>query len=89
MPAHRQLGSGIQSGGCFLESHSSGGTGTVGVCSGDADGKIWFWDFKTTRNYTTINAHKGVVSDIKWNPIHPCLVASCSLDGTIKLWDKK
>ena len=59
------------------------------VCSGDADGKIWFWDFKTTRNYTTINAHKGVVSDIKWNPIHPCLVASCSLDGTIKLWDKK
>ena len=59
------------------------------VCSGDSDGKIWFWDFKTTRNYTTINAHKGVVSDIKWNPIHPCLVASCSWDGTIKLWDKK
>ena len=50
---------------------------------------VWFWDFKTTRNYTTINAHKGVVSDIKWNPIYPCLVASCSWDGTIKLWDKK
>ena len=59
------------------------------VCSGDADGKIWFWDFITTKNYTTINAHKGVVSDIKWNPVHPSLVASCAWDGTIKLWDKK
>ena len=59
------------------------------VCSGDADGKIWFWDFITTRNYTTINAHKGVVSDIKWNPVQPSLVASCAWDGTIKLWDKK
>lgn len=55
------------------------------VCSGDSDGKIWFWDFKTTKNFFTISAHKGVISDVKWNPINPSLVASCSWDGTIKL----
>ena len=59
------------------------------LCSGDADGKLWFWDFKTTKNYATILAHKGIVSDVKWNPISPSLVASCAADGTIKLWDSK
>ena len=59
------------------------------VCSGDCDGKIWFWDWKNCKNYLTINAHKKLCIDIKWHPIKQSLIASASWDGTIKLWDSK
>ena len=33
------------------------------VCSGDGQGKLWFWSWKTSKNYRTINAHDGVCID--------------------------
>ena len=57
------------------------------VCSGDTDGKIWFWSWRNCANYATIKAHDKICFDVKWHPLFPSLVASCSWDGTIKLWD--
>lgn len=57
------------------------------VTSGDANGRLWFWDWQTTKNYRTIEAHNDVVIGVDWHPILPSVVASCSWDGVIKIWD--
>lgn len=57
------------------------------VCSGDGNGILYFWDFKTTKITRKIDAHKGSVCvDTKWHPIEPNIVASCGWDSTIKLF---
>ena len=57
------------------------------ICSGDTNGGLWFWDWKTAKNYRVITAHNKVCVDIKWHPVNASKVATCSWDGTIKLWD--
>ena len=59
------------------------------LCSGDADGKLWFWDWRTSKNYTTLQGHDKICNDVKWHPIKSSLLASCSWDNTIKLWDSR
>lgn len=57
------------------------------LASGDSEGKLWFWDWKSNKNYRTMKVHDQVCIDVAWHPIEPSKVATCSWDGTIKLWD--
>eukprot|EP00804_Cyclotella_cryptica_P003454 CCRYP_002098-RA/>CCRYP_002098-RA protein AED:0.35 eAED:0.35 QI:0/-1/0/1/-1/0/1/0/360 len=57
------------------------------VCSGDADGKICFWDFKKTRMLQKYHAHdKGPSIGAVWHPVEPSTVFTCGWDGVIKMW---
>ncbi|KAL4444508.1 hypothetical protein ABPG74_016801 [Tetrahymena malaccensis] len=57
------------------------------LCSGDAEGRAYFWDWKSGKNYKVIQAHDQVCIDIRWHPIETSKVATCGWDGLIKYWD--
>ncbi|XP_075067036.1 coronin-2A [Mixophyes fleayi] len=42
---------------------------------------------KLDPHYPKVCGHKGNVLDIKWNPFDDYIIASCSEDATVKIWD--
>ncbi|CAN8220031.1 unnamed protein product [Coccothraustes coccothraustes] len=42
---------------------------------------------KLDPHYPRVCGHKGNVMDIKWNPFNDFVIASCSEDATVKIWD--
>jgi len=57
------------------------------VMSGDTDGRLWFWDWKSCKVFRKIKCHDQVCIAALWHPFEPSAVATCSWDGTIKYWD--
>lgn len=56
------------------------------IASGDQDGRIFFWDWKKCSNLFVMNAHEKVTIDVDWSPNEKGMLASCSWDGTVRLW---
>ncbi|NXQ16630.1 COR2A protein, partial [Peucedramus taeniatus] len=42
---------------------------------------------KLDPHYPKVCGHQGNVLDIKWNPFNDFVIASCSEDATVKIWD--
>lgn len=58
------------------------------LVSGDAQGKLHVWDWKSTKPYRKFQAHDGgPCMSALWHPITPSWVVTCGWDSTIKLWD--
>lgn len=57
------------------------------VMSGDSEGRLWFWDWKSCKVFRKIKCHDQVCIGAIWHPIESSRVATCSWDGTIKYWD--
>ncbi|WAR07695.1 PRP17-like protein [Mya arenaria] len=57
------------------------------LISGDADGKLYIWDWKTTKLYSKFKAHDDVCIAAIWHPHETSKVATAGWDGVIKYWD--
>ena len=56
------------------------------VLSGDGEGRVFFWDWKSCKLLRKWKAHDQVTIGAEWHPLEPRMVATCSWDGNIKLW---
>lgn len=57
------------------------------VVSGDSQGNVWFWDWKTGKHIATKKCHNAVTMGVAWHPIEASKMATASWDNTIKYWD--
>ncbi|KAF7634599.1 hypothetical protein Mgra_00006048 [Meloidogyne graminicola] len=56
------------------------------LASGDADGKITMWDWRTHKIVSTWKAHDNVCISVLWHPHEKSRMISCGWDNTIKMW---
>jgi pre-mRNA-processing factor 17 len=57
------------------------------VVSGDGDGHLVIWDWKTNKRFFKQKAHENVCIGAFWHPFETSKVVTCGWDGAIKLWD--
>ncbi len=56
------------------------------LVSGDAEGRLLYWDWRTGRLQRKVKAHEDVSIGVSWHPNGAHTLASCSWDGSIKFW---
>jgi len=57
------------------------------VCTGSADGKIYFYNWYSSKVAKILNGHSQVCMDVAFHPFLQSCVATCSWDGEIKIWE--
>ncbi|WVZ25422.1 hypothetical protein V8G54_003966 [Vigna mungo] len=61
------------------------------LVSGDCDNSIYLWEPTSAGTWNVDNApftgHTASVEDLQWSPTEPHVLASCSVDGNIAIWD--
>ncbi|CAG5126344.1 unnamed protein product [Candidula unifasciata] len=57
------------------------------ITCGDADGKVYIWDWRSTKLYSKFKAHDDVCISVLWHPHETSKIATAGWDGVIKFWD--
>ncbi|CAL1538932.1 unnamed protein product [Lymnaea stagnalis] len=57
------------------------------ISCGDADGKVYIWDWRSTKLYSKFKAHDDVCISVLWHPHETSKLATAGWDGVIKYWD--
>ncbi|XP_022108558.1 WD repeat-containing protein 25-like isoform X2 [Acanthaster planci] len=54
--------------------------------TGSCDGRVYVYDYRTSRILKTLQCHAGPCTDVAWHPVLPGVMASCSWDGAVHVW---
>lgn len=57
------------------------------IISGDGEGKLFIWDWKSGKIVRSLKAHEGPCVGAEWHPLETSKVVTCGWDGLIKYWD--
>ncbi|EER16823.1 WD-repeat protein, putative [Perkinsus marinus ATCC 50983] len=64
-----------------------------GVCTGHDDGRVAYWDLRSSKDELELTqqyrTHERSITGVSWNPTSDYLVATSSLDGTVRLYDSR
>ncbi|KAL1244329.1 WD repeat-containing protein [Trichinella spiralis] len=63
-----------------------GGVDEKYVASGSEVGKVYIWHRDEEAPVVVLSGHSSVVNAVSWNPAEPSLLASCSDDGSVRIW---
>ncbi|KAE9554395.1 hypothetical protein FO519_002387 [Halicephalobus sp. NKZ332] len=57
------------------------------ICSGDAQGRVFVWDWNTHKVVTRWKAHENVCISTLWHPHEKSRMITAGWDGEIKMWN--
>src|SRR3990167_7739128 len=57
------------------------------LASGDHEGRVFVWDWKSARVNSVIEAHDKACVSLDWHPAEPSMMLTTSWDHTIRLWN--
>ena len=73
-----------------LRIHSCfGGVNESFIASGSEDNNVCIWHIRQEEPLLKLTGHTRAVNCVSWNPVYPSLLASCSDDGTVRIWGPK
>jgi WD repeat-containing protein 26 len=66
-----------------------GGVNESFIASGSEDNTVYIWHTRREEPLATLTGHTRTVTCVSWNPVYPSMLASCSDDGTVRIWGPK
>uniref|UniRef100_A0AC35U6N5 LisH domain-containing protein n=1 Tax=Rhabditophanes sp. KR3021 TaxID=114890 RepID=A0AC35U6N5_9BILA len=70
----------------YLIYSSFGGPSYKFIASGSEDSKVVIWNKNTDTPTVELLGHSKMVNAVSWNPLNQTLLASCSDDGSVRIW---